>query len=364
MRRDELHYNLPPELIAQQPAEPRDASRLLVVHRADGRLEHRVFRDLPEYVRARDCLAVNNTAVVPARFYCRRQSGGRIEGLFLHREADDAWRVLLKPSKRLGVGETVVCEGSTVALALLERGDRGAWRVKPTPAVPFDELLAQIGQTPLPPYIHRDPAPTPDDRSRYQTVYAAEAGAVAAPTAGLHFTPGLLERLKSLGVERAELTLHVGLGTFAPVEAESLEQHSIHAEWFEVRSAALEKLTAARDAGGRIIAVGTTSARVLETLANIGSAPPADAEQLARHRAGRVTLNGRDIASGWTDTFLYPPYRFRNVDAMITNFHLPGSTLIAMIMALLGRELLWKAYQAAIAERYRFYSYGDAMLIL
>lgn len=357
----DLHYDLPPELIAQHPVEPRDASRLLVIHRTAERIEHRRFRDIGEYLRPGDCLVLNNTRVVPARFFARRASGGRIEGLFLRTgEQPQQWRVLLKPAARLRVGEALTVEAGDVRLLIVERQERGEFTIETNPPVDAFELLSTIGHTPLPPYIRRKDAPPAAadpveraDAQRYQTVYAKAPGAVAAPTAGLHFSPELLSQLVSAGVRIAEVTLHVGLGTFAPIEVEDLSLHRLHSEYFEVGPGALTALDETRRAGGRVIAVGTTSCRTLETLArraSLSDPEPAHA--------------GLEPLSGWTDLFIYPPFDFRLVDALVTNFHLPGSSLIALVMALAGPRLIRDAYQAAIAERYRFYSYGDAMLIL
>ncbi len=391
MKRTDLHYELPADRIAQQPVEPRDAARLLVVHRSDGRLEHRQFRDLPDYLRPADALVLNRTRVVPARFFARRASGGSVEGLFL-REASGHWITLLKPAGRLRPGERLRLlpaanlevsstdlggepaeSGSdpspaaeiapdwgdrpaeraaalpTLELELIEREARGVWRSRPQPALPAFELLNRIGSTPLPPYI-RGGVAAEGDAGRYQTVYADSPGAVAAPTAGLHFTPGLLERLSAAGIRQVRVTLHVGLGTFAPIDADDLAEHRMHSEWYQAPTAALETLSAARAGGGRIVAVGTTSVRVLESLAidpgrQADDAPPAGEQ-------------------GWTDIFIYPPRRFRNVDMLVTNFHLPESTLLALVMAFAGVALTRRAYEAAIAEGYRFYSYGDAMLVL
>lgn len=361
MRRSELHYDLPAERIAQRPAEPRDASRLLVLHRASGRIEHRRFAEIGAYLRAGDCLVVNDTRVIPARFFCRRGSGGRVEGLFL-REEGGRWRVLLKPSSRLRTGERLdVVEagadgrptagprdpasrmGAGPGIVLLESHERGEWSVTPDPPIAAAALLDRVGQTPLPPYIERAAGPDGADRERYQTVFARSPGAVAAPTAGLHFTAELLARLSAAGVGRAEVTLHVGLGTFAAIDVEELSEHVMHPEWYEVGGEALEALRRTRRAGGRIVAVGTTSARVLESI--------------------DLWEGAGASRRGWTDLFIYPPYRFRNVDALVTNFHLPGSTLLALVMALAGVEAIRGAYACAIAEGYRFFSYGDAMLI-
>jgi S-adenosylmethionine:tRNA ribosyltransferase-isomerase len=342
----ELQYDLPPELIAQRPAEPRDASRLLVLDRATGHMEHRRFSDVSAFLRPGDVLVLNDTRVIPARFFCRRQTGGRIEGLFL-RDAGNAWRVLLKPSGRLQVGEKLACLDGKVELLLIERHPRGEWQVGPEPPTPWLELLERVGQTPLPPYIRPDSAgragaPDASDRERYQTVYAERPGAVAAPTAGLHFTPALLRMIAQRGAKLARVTLHVGLGTFAPIDVEDLSEHKMHSEWFEIRDEALATIRAARAAGGRIIAVGTTAVRVLESVPALES-------------SGHC---------GWTKIFIYPPYRFRHVDALMTNFHMPGSTLLALVMAFASPEQIRSAYRQAIERRYRFYSYGDAMLIL
>ena len=346
MRLEELQYDLPPELIAQRPATRRDAARLLVLHRDSGRIEHRAFRDIVEYIEPGDGLVLNNTRVIPARFFCRRQTGGRIEALFLH-DSGDGWRVLLKPSGRLKVGECLQCESVDVELIINQRYERGEWSVHPEPNIAPMQLLEQIGQTPLPPYIRNDTAdrhvqPDGADQQRYQTVYAAQPGAVAAPTAGLHFTPELLEQLQQTGVRLVEVTLHVGLGTFAPIETEDLSQHKMHSEWFEITPGALTALQETRHRKRHIVAVGTTSVRVLESLPGL--------------HVGTM--------SGSTDIFIYPPYQFRHVDRLLTNFHLPGSTLLALVMAFAGPEQVRTAYREAIKQRYRFYSYGDAMLIL
>jgi S-adenosylmethionine:tRNA ribosyltransferase-isomerase len=346
MRREELQYDLPPELIAQQPAEPRDASRLMVVDRATGGIAHRMFRDLPEYLAGPDLLVLNDTRVIPARFFGRRATGGRVELLFLHVDGD-AWQVMLRSSRRLQAGERIACDGADVAIELIERVERGTWRVQPVPAVGVMELLSRVGQTPLPPYIERA-RPTAADVERYQTVYAQRPGAVAAPTAGLHFTPAVFDALVARGVQRTAVTLHVGAGTFTPIEADALADHRMHAEWYEAPAAAIAALRRTRAAGGRIVAVGTTAVRVLESLPD-GAVDPDAAAPAA--------------PSGWTDVFIYPPYTPRHVDVLVTNFHLPGSSLIALVMALAGKELIRAAYAAAIAEGYRFYSYGDAMLI-
>lgn len=349
MKLSELQYELPDALIAQQPLEPRDAARLLIVQRASGRLDHRVFREIGDYLRAGDLLVVNDTRVIPARFFARRETGGRVEGLFL-REAEDGWRALLNPAGRIRPCERLQIElpggeigtEASPAVIAIARHERGEWTIRPDPPTDPRALLERVGHAPLPPYIQRGEGPSKTDTARYQTVYAASSGAVAAPTAGLHFTPQLLDSLAARGIQRAAVTLHVGLGTFSPIEVEDLAEHKMHREWFSISADALARIRATRHAGGRIVAVGTTSARVLESI------------NLAEHAA----------RSGWTDIFIQPPYEFRNVDVLLTNFHLPGSTLLALVMALAGSDLTRAAYRAAIKGGYRFYSYGDAMLIL
>ena len=343
----ELHYDLPSDLIAQRAVEPRDASRLLVLDRATGDLQHRTFRDIREYLRPGDALVINDTRVIPARFFCRRPTGGHVEGLYLH-QVGNLWRVLLKPGARLKIGEQLACHGCGQVLVIRERHDRGEWAVLPDPPVDPVDLLGRIGLTPLPPYIHRDPKPDAYDEWRYQTVYARRPGAAAAPTAGLHFTPELLADVQGSGVKLVHVTLHVGVGTFAPIGANRVEKHRMHAEYFDASADAVAALHTLRSEGGRVFAVGTTSVRVLESLRlrlGGGDAPP-------------------DGQSGWTEIFIYPPYEPRNVDCLLTNFHQPCSSLLAMIMAFAGKEQIRQAYAAAIEQRYRFFSYGDAMLIL
>lgn len=354
MHIDDLYYDLPPELIAQQPPSERDASRLLVLDRSapvtpePGEL--RRITDLPEYLRSGDVLVVNDTRVVPARFDARRETGGRVEGLYLESAESGAFLCLLKPSARLREGERIELSGTEHRLALETSLGSGEWRARLEPGGSMVDLLERIGRTPLPPYIKR-PSNAVDaadveqaDRRRYQTVYARAAGAVAAPTAGLHLSERLLSSIRERGIHIAPVTLHVGLGTFEPIKASRLEDHPMHTERYELPQASADAINAARQGGGRIVAVGTTSARVLETCAD---------------EAGRV-----QPATGSTQIFIYPPYTFRAVDVLLTNFHLPGSTLLAMVFALAGRERVLAAYREAVAARMRFYSYGDAMLIL
>jgi len=347
MHKSELTYVLPSELIAQRPANRRDESRLLVLHREHDRIEHTTFANIARYVPPRSLLVLNDTRVVPARYEAKRASGGRISGLFIREIAAGLWETLLQGRGRLRVGQELTMGGDAYRATLIERGERGIWQIRIAPADSAETILERIGRTPLPPYIRRRGAPAEADRAdreRYQTIYATHPGAVAAPTAGLHFSEGVFESLRANGAEWARVTLHVGLGTFAPITADDLAGHKMHAEWYSLPATAAEQINNARAAGRRIIAVGTTAARVLETCAD---------------ERGAVRA-----ATGWTELFIYPPYRFRTVDAMVTNFHLPGSTLLAMVYAFAGAERVRRAYEEAIARKYRFYSYGDAMLIL
>lgn len=439
----ELQYDLPPERIAQQPCQPRDAARLLVLDRRTGRIAHRVVRQLPEYLRDGDCLVINTTRVLPAKFVARRATGGKIAGLFVGENGPGRWNVLLAGVARIKEGERLALGGARWTLTLSRRGERGACEVTIDPPDSAADVLEQIGSAPLPPYIRRE---APDgaamretrgatvhesggipmregdlirtheanrtamrdadsaaigeadgaatrgadgtamrkgdgtaicgadgpamregaetakreagdeamreadgelmreaDRDRYQTVYAREPGAIAAPTAGMHFTKDLLEEIRARGIAVAEVVLHVGLGTFQPVEVSDLADHRMHSEQYGLSSSSAAAIRHARSRGGRIIAVGTTSVRVLESCVEDGEL-----------RAG----------SGWTDLLIYPPYEFRAVDVLLTNFHLPGSTLLALVCAFAGRDAILAAYRTAVAEGYRFYSYGDAMLIL
>ncbi len=342
----DLQYDLPPELIAQTPIQPRDASRLLVLERSTGRVSHSRFGELRGLMRAGDTLVVNRTRVVPARFFVRRTTGGVVEGLFLSVAANGCWLTVLKAGGRLRPGEKLHFRDGPWTMELVEPREQGQWLVRPDVELPAHTILERVGRTPLPPYIKRsqeDPREG-EDRGRYQTVYAEESGAVAAPTAGLHFTDELLDELRALGVGVARLTLHVGLGTFKPVTAERLQEHHMHSERYELPVSAAEQINRTRAGGGRIVCVGTTTVRTLETCADDdGSVHP---------------------GTGETDLFIYPPYRFKAVDVLLTNFHLPGSTLLALVFAFAGREATLAAYQQAIDRRYRFYSYGDAMLIL
>ncbi|HET7646585.1 MAG TPA: tRNA preQ1(34) S-adenosylmethionine ribosyltransferase-isomerase QueA [Candidatus Limnocylindria bacterium] len=347
LRVDDFDYQLPADAIAQTPAEPRDASRLLVLDRATGTLQHATFRDVGRWLRAGDLLVVNDSRVIPARLAATRVSGGSAELLVL-RQLDDAWHweALVRPSRRLAVGDTVTLRNGAVVEVGERLGDGTRVVAFPDDRDPH-QLMAEAGEMPLPPYI-RDRSAPPD---RYQTVYARPPGSAAAPTAGLHFTPELLARLEAAGVERATVTLHVGLDTFRPLEGSYVDEHRIHTEWYEVPDATRDAITRTRERGGRVVAVGTTAVRVLET-------------------ATRT-----EAASGWTDLYVTPPHRFGAVDALITNFHLPRSSLLLLVTAFVqagmadgtdayaARDVLLDAYRVALSRGYRFFSFGDAMLI-
>ncbi len=339
MKTADFDYDLPDELIAQTPVEPRDASRLLVLHRLDGAIEHTTFNQVGHYLRPGDLLVLNETRVIPARLYARKPSGGRVELLLLRRQDALTWEALVGGKGLLPGKQVQVENGPPAEIVAAMEGSRRLVRF----AEPVEPSLERAGHTPLPPYIHTPLA----DAGRYQTVYARSPGSAAAPTAGLHFTLPLLQQLKSQGVGMAHLTLHVGLDTFAPVTEESPQEHHIHTEWCQVSEEAAAAINQARRAGGRIVAVGTTSVRTLESAAQ--HAAPGDA-----------------VApfSGPTSLFILPGYTFRAVDAMITNFHLPRSTLIMLVSAFTGRQRVLAAYETAKREKYRFYSFGDAMLIL
>ncbi len=342
----DFHFDLPDDRIADRPAEPRDAARLLVHDRRADRTWHRTVRELPEFLEPGDLLVLNDTRVLPHRLIGRRSSGGRVELLILERRGGEA-RGYVKPARKVRIGEAIAFEGGRVVARAREALGGGLfWVALEAPAdASVDVALEAVGRAPLPPYIQRaddeDPAA---DRERYQTVYASRPGAVAAPTAGLHFTEELLAALAAKGVERAFVTLHVGEGTFAPVRVEAVEQHEMHAELYQLPAATAAAVVRARSAGKRVIAVGTTSARVLESCAVDGG--------IVRAGAGETRL------------FLYPGREVKVVDALLTNFHLPESTLLMLVAALMGRERVLRLYREAVAEGYRFYSYGDAMLVV
>jgi S-adenosylmethionine:tRNA ribosyltransferase-isomerase len=344
MRTDELDFDLPPELIAQTPTADRASSRLMHYRMGDRSIAHRQFSDLPSLLRRGDLLVFNDARVIPARFTLRKSSGGRIEGLFLGERRTGRWRVMLRNLGTYG-GELVFQTEPPIGASVAQRGDGGEYEIDVHTDGPALVLLSRIGRMPLPPYIKRDKDADPRDefdRERYQTVFARTPGSVAAPTAGLHFTEPILAELASRGVERTFVTLHVGLGTFKPVTADTLEAHAMHSEAYSINPEAADALNRAKHERRRIIAVGTTATRVLES-------QPAESPFVEK--------------TGETSIFIHPPYRWRHVDALITNFHLPRSTLIALVAARVGLEEQRRLYRAAIEERYRFFSYGDAMLI-
>ena len=337
--KSDFNYNLPPELIAQTPVEPRDCSRLLVYNRATDRVEHRIFRDITQYLKPGDVLVINNTKVLPARLYALTEHGGHVEVLLLKRLDIDRWEVLVKPGKKCRIG-TRLTVSPKLSLTVEGITDSGERIVKFDCDGVFEEVLDEVGSMPLPPYIHEKLK----DKNRYQTVYAKTDGSAAAPTAGLHFTPELLQKIKDMGVEVVEVLLHVGLGTFRPVKEDVITDHKMHSEYFCVTEQAAAAINKAKAEGRRVIAVGTTSVRTLES---------------ATGDDGIIRAQ-----SGNTQIFIYPPYKFKCVDALITNFHLPESTLIMLVAAMTGREKILEIYNEAVREKYRFFSFGDAMLIL
>lgn len=350
MKASDFDYDLPLELIAQEPPERRDGARMMVLNRPGGTIEHRAFADLSGYLRANDLLVVNDTRVIPARLFGRKAkagTGGKVEFLLLEELSPGVWDALMRSRRRPKVGEQVILDRDLAVVTVLEDGELGRVKVRVESQLPWLEVLDRIGQTPLPPYIQRKEA-TPErraiDKVRYQTVFARAPGAVAAPTAGLHFTPEVLGRLSAQGVGHAAVTLHVGIGTFRPVAVEDVEDHRMDFERWWIPEESAQKVAATKTAGGRVVAVGTTSVRTLESAA--------------------ARPEGFGAGEGRTDLFIYPPYEFKAIDAMVTNFHLPKSTLLMMISAFAGREFVQEAYREAIRERYRFYSYGDCMLIL
>jgi S-adenosylmethionine:tRNA ribosyltransferase-isomerase len=342
-RTSDFDFHLPPEQIAQAPSERRDASRLLVVDRATGELHHRVFSDLLEYVPAGDALVLNETRVFPARLLGRKATGAAAEVLLLHphQGEEKVWAALVRPGAKLKPGRTVEI-GEQLSVEILETTPGGERIVRLVTPLPLAEALDRYGEVPLPPYVER--SATEADRERYQTVYARERGSVAAPTAGLHFTPELIAAFQARGVRIVRLVLHVGVGTFRPVEAEDPTEHRMHSEWYSVSDEAAAAVNETRAAGGSIWAVGTTVVRTLESAAT---------------EDGQV-----HAGQGWTDIFIRPPYRFRAVDHLVTNFHLPRSTLLMLVSALGGYELVMRAYTEAVERGYRFFSYGDAMVLL
>ena len=346
MKTSDFYYELPKELIAQDPLEDRSASRLMVVRRqagdaADVEISHHVFREIGQFLRKGDCLVLNNTKVIPARLYgSKEDTGALIEILLLKRISQDTWETLVRPGKKCRPGARIVFGDGLLKGEIAEVLPDGNRIVKFEWDGIFEEILDQLGQMPLPPYITHPLK----DKQRYQTVYAKHDGSAAAPTAGLHFTPELLENIKEQGVNIAEITLHVGLGTFRPVKAEEITDHHMHSEYYEISPEAADIIMETKKNGGRVICVGTTSCRTIESAAD---------------ESGNIRP-----CSGWTEIFIYPGYRFKVMDALITNFHLPESTLLMLVSAFAGRENILKAYEEAVRERYRFFSFGDAMLLL
>jgi S-adenosylmethionine:tRNA ribosyltransferase-isomerase len=340
MQTKDFYYDLPEELIAQDPLEDRSSSRLMVLDKHTGTYEHKIFRDILSYLRKGDCLVLNDTKVIPARLYGEREhTGGKVELLLLKRRENDVWETLVKPGKKAKPGTVLVFGDGILKGTILETVEDGNRLIQFSYDGIFEEILDRLGQMPLPPYITHKL----QDKNRYQTVYAAHDGSAAAPTAGLHFTKELLRQVEDMGVTIAWVTLHVGLGTFRPVKVEDVEKHHMHSEFYMVTEDAAEKINRTKQEGGRIICVGTTSCRTVESASD---------EQGIVH-----------AGSGNTEIFIYPGYRFKVLDCLITNFHLPESTLLMLVSALAGKEHVMKAYEEAVRERYRFFSFGDAMFI-
>ncbi len=341
MKTSDFYFDLPQELIAQDPLEDRSSSRLLVLDRESGKTQHRVFRDIIEYLNPGDCLVVNNTKVIPARLYGSKiGTDAKIEVLLLKRRENNVWETLVKPGKKCRVGARISFGEGLLIGEVIDVVDEGNRLIRFEYEGIFEEILDKLGQMPLPPYIHHQLK----DKNRYQTVYAKHDGSAAAPTAGLHFTPELLEEIRKKGVHIAHVTLHVGLGTFRPVKVEDVTDHHMHSEFYIVEPEQAELINRVKKEGGKIVAVGTTSCRTLESAT----------DENGILKAG----------SGWTDIFIYPGYQFKMIDRLITNFHLPESTLMMLVSALAGKDKIMAAYEEAVKERYRFFSFGDAMLII
>ena len=336
MKTSDFHYDLPEELIAQTPLEKRDASRLMVIHRDSGELEHRIFSDLPDYLNPGDCLVINDSRVLPARLLGNRSTGGAVEVLLLQDKSNGVWECLTKPGRKTQPGTELSFGNGLLTATVIGALEDGNKLIQFHYSGIFLEILEKLGKMPLPPYIHEDL----EDSERYQTVYSREIGSAAAPTAGLHFTPELMERIRNMDVTFAPVTLHVGLGTFRPVKAEEIQDHHMHSEYCILPKSTADLLNETRDRGGRIICVDTTSCRTIESFAN---------------EDGSFTER-----SGWTNIFIYPGYRFKAMDALITNFHLPESTLLMLVSAFAGRDHVLAAYEEAVRQRYRFFSFGDA----
>ncbi len=341
MKRQDFYYELPEELIAQDPLEDRSSSRLLVLDRQSGAVSHHTFREIADYLNEGDCLVINDTKVIPARLIgSKEETGAKIEVLLLKRKENNIWETLVKPGKKAKAGARISFGEGLLTGEVVGIADEGNRLIRFSYEGIFEEILDQLGQMPLPPYITHQL----EDKNRYQTVYAKHTGSAAAPTAGLHFTPELLKELEEKGVEIARVTLHVGLGTFRPVKVDEITDHHMHSEFYRIDEEAAEKINRAKAAGNRVICVGTTSCRTIESAAD---------------ETGRL-----EEKSGWTEIFIYPGYQFKVLDGLITNFHLPESTLIMLVSALAGRENVLGAYKEAVEERYRFFSFGDAMFVI
>ena len=341
MRRQDFYYELPEELIAQDPLEDRSSSRLLVLDRKSGAVSHHVFREITEYLKEGDCLVINDTKVIPARLIGSKiGTDAKIEVLLLKRKENNIWETLVKPGKKMKAGAKISFGDGLLTGEVIDIVEEGNRLIRFSFEGIFEEILDQLGQMPLPPYITHQL----QDKNRYQTVYAKHTGSAAAPTAGLHFTPELLRAIEERGIEIAKVTLHVGLGTFRPVKVDEITDHHMHSEFYQIDEEAAKKINRAKATGNRVICVGTTSCRTIESAADV---------------SGQLKAK-----SGWTDIFIYPGYEFRALDGLITNFHLPESTLIMLVSALAGRENVLAAYEEAVKERYRFFSFGDAMLVI
>ena len=341
MKRQDFYYELPEELIAQDPLKDRSSSRLLVLDKESGAVYHHVFKEITDYLHEGDCLVINDTKVIPARLIGSKVgTEGKIEILLLKRKENNVWETLVKPGKKAKIGTKISFGEGLLVGEVVDIVDEGNRLIQFTYEGIFEEILDRLGQMPLPPYITHQL----EDKNRYQTVYATHTGSAAAPTAGLHFTPELLDEIEQKGIEIARVTLHVGLGTFRPVKVEEITEHHMHSEFFQIDEEAARKINHAKDSGKRVICVGTTSCRTIESAAD---------------ETGHLKA-----CSGWTEIFIYPGYQFKILDCLITNFHLPESTLIMLVSALAGREHVLAAYEEAVKERYRFFSFGDAMLIV
>ena len=341
MKVSDFNYELPKELIAQHPYDKRDEARLMVLDKRNHSIEHKVFKDIIDYLNPGDCLVINNTKVIPARLYGKKDTGANVEFLLLKRIENDIWEAMVRPGQKLKSGSKVVFGDGLLKATVLEVLENGNRKVEFEYEGIFNEILDQIGLMPLPPYITEA---TREDNEKYQTVYAKYDGSAAAPTAGLHFTEALLEKIKEKGIEIANVTLHVGIGTFRPVKVENVEEHEMHSEHYYIKKEDAEKINFAKRTGHKVISVGTTSCRVLESVA--------DENGMVKETEGDTSI------------FIYPGYKFKCIDSLITNFHLPESTLIMLVSSLAGKDFIMKAYEEAVKQRYKFFSFGDAMLIL